>query len=122
MTHYYLYIQAGVQLDAATRFYKVGIGSSKRQLHLHAWLEAFAVEHGHFFMIWNQAACDFFTKCRDSIGHDAAPLIVTSSEDLKKTLQNGCEDPAFWQAITHRHKLLMKIDPHYYMYYQLSKR
>lgn len=28
MTHYFLYIKAGVQLDAETDYYKVGIGLS----------------------------------------------------------------------------------------------
>lgn len=122
MTHYHLYIKAGLEIDSTTRFYKVGIGQSERQIRIYTWLEAFAAEHGHFFALWNNDAAEFYTKCCDSIGHDAAPLIITSAEELKKTLKNGCEDPALWQAFNHRHRLLMKIDPHYYFYYQLSKR
>lgn len=122
MTHYHLYIQAGCQIDSGTRFYKVGIGESVRQARIYTWLQAFAAEHGHFFVLWQSDSADFYTKCRDSIGHDAAPLIVTTAEELKKTLKNGCEDPAIWQAFHHQHQLMMKIDPHYYCYYQLSKR
>lgn len=122
MTHYHLYIKAGLEIDSTTRFYKVGIGQSERQSRLYTWLEAFAAEHGHFFALWNNDAAEFYAKCCDSIGHDAAPLIITTAEDLKKTLKNGCENPALWQAFNHRHKLLMKIDPNYYFYYQLSKR
>ena len=122
MTHYHLYIQAGVQLDAATRFYKVGIGQSKDQHRLYAWLHSYAIEHGHFFMLWSNDVAEFFCKCRESIGHGAAPLVTISAADLKKSLKTGCEDPAVFNAILHQHNLLMQIDTHYYMTYQLTKR
>lgn len=122
MTHYYLYIQAGLELDSQTRFYKVAIGEGQLGRKQNAWLEAYAIEHGHFFVRWSSDAIQFAMDCRVSIGHDAAPIISIPGRDLIMSLKNGCEDPACWQAIQHRHELMMRIDPHYYTYHELSKR
>lgn len=120
MTRYFLYIKAGLEIDIETRFYKVAVGSGISGQKLHSWLEAYANEHGHFFVLWSVDAAEFYTKCRDQIGHGAAPLIGIHAAGLKKSLKNGCEDPAFWQACQHRHNLLMQIDPHYYYYHKIS--
>lgn len=122
MTHYHLYIKAGVQLDADTRFYKVTIGEGKKGHRQSAWLEAYAIEHGHFFVRWSTDAVDFYSKCQECIGKDAFPILALSGHDLIKTLKNGCDDPACWSAIQHRHELLMQIDPHYYTYHELVRR
>lgn len=122
MTHYFLYIKAGVQLDADTHFYKVGIGDGRQGQKENAWLEAYALEHGHLFVRWSTEAVDFYSRCRNSIGVDARLLLSLPGRDLIKSLKNGCDDPACWSAILHRHELLMKIDPHYYTYHELSKR
>lgn len=122
MTRYYLYIQAGLELDSKTRFYKVAVGEGQLGRKQNAWLEAYAIEHGHFFVRWSSDAVRFVMDCRESIGHDAAPIISIPGRDLITTLKNGCEDPAFWQAIQHRHQLMMRINPHYYTYHELSKR
>lgn len=122
MTHYYLYIQAGVRLDSDTHFYKVAVGEGQQGRRQNAWLEAFAVEHGHFYVRWSTDAVQFAIDCQNSIGADAAPMVSIPGSDLIKSLKNGCDDPACWQAIQHRHQLLMQIDPHYYVYHELSKR
>lgn len=122
MTHYYLYIKAGVQLDEHTRFYRVGIGEGKKGLKQHAWLEAFAAEHGHLFVIWSMDAAEFATKCLASLELLQQSFISIGSDELIRSLKTGCDDPACWQAIQHRHQLLMRIDPKYYTYYQLSRR
>lgn len=122
MTLYYLYIKAGVQLDLDTRFYKVAVGEGLQGRKQNAWLEAFAVEHGHFYVRWSTDAVQFAIDCQNSIGADAAPMVSLPGSDLIKSLKNGCEDPACWQAIQHRHELMMRIDPNYYMYYQLGRK
>lgn len=58
MTHYYLYIAAGLSIDSNTRFYKVGIGESEAQTKKRAWLEAYAYEHGRFFVYHNLAVAN----------------------------------------------------------------
>lgn len=122
MTHYFLYIQAGVRLNSDTRFYKVAVGEGQMGRKQNAWLEAYAMEHGHFFVRWSINAVEFVNACQVSIGDDAAPLISLPGRDLITTLKNGCDDPAFWQACQHRHELMMRINPNYYMYYQVGYR
>lgn len=122
MTHYYLYIAAGATLDADTHFFKVGIGESEAQLKKKAWLEAYAFEHGHFFVQWSLEAVEFYMKCQESIGDGAKAIVSLSAVDAIKLLKAGCDDPAFYQAALHRHKLLLQIDPEYYCNYHLKKR
>lgn len=122
MTHYYLYIQSGVQLNTESRFYKVAVGESEKGQKMNAWLEAFAAEHGHYFVRWSHDAADFYSKCVDSIGLDAQSIVAIGAKDLIQSLKNGCEDPACWNAVMSRHRLLMQIDPHYYTYHELARR
>lgn len=122
MTHYHLYIKAGVQLNTDTRFYKVAIGEGVLGVRQKAWLEAYALEHGHLFIIWSTEAVDFYDKCQASIGPEVVPILSLPGRDLIRILKNGCDDPQFWQAIQHRHNLLMQIDSSYYTSYQLSKK
>lgn len=122
MTHYFLYIKAGAVLNEDTRFYKVGIGESKEGMLIYAWLEAYAAEHGHMFCRWSHDAVEFYSKCIESIGHNAQLIKSIPAADLKKVLRTGCEDPACYEAIMNRHKMMMALDPHYYTYYELSKR
>lgn len=114
MTHYYLYIAAGLQIDTSTRFYKVGIGESEAQNKKRAWLEAYAFEHGHFFVRWSLDAVEFCVKCQESIGRKFPEVLSVMANDLCKILATGCEEPAFYQSALNRHKLLMQIDPDYY--------
>lgn len=120
MMRMYLYIETGVQLNADTNFYKVAIGEGKAQRKIYAWLESYAIEHGHYFVRWSLDAADFLTKCTESIGPDAKPLHHIIGTVLVRALKNGCEDPATFLANQHRHELLMRIDPKYYMYHHLS--
>lgn len=122
MTHYFLYIKAGVILNEDTRFYKVGIGESEVGVRLHAWLEAYAAEHGHMFCRWSLKSAEFYSKCIESIGHNAQRIQAVAAADLKKILRTGCEDPECYYAIVNRHKMMMAIDPHYYTYHELSKK
>ena len=122
MTKYYLYIKTGVRLDADTRFYKVGSGESESQLRILSWLEAYAVEHGHFFALWSHDAADFLLKCRDSIGHDVSPLVLIDGSALRSSLRSGFEDPAVLEAISNRNKLMRRIDSRFYTYYRIGRK
>lgn len=114
MTHYYLYIKAGQTLDTDTRFYKVGVGESEVQRKKMAWLQAYAHDHGHFFVIWSPEAANFMIKCQESIGPKARNVLAVMANDLIKYLRDGAEVPSSYQAELNRHQLLMKIDPSYY--------
>lgn len=122
MTHYFLYIKAGAVINEDTRFYKVAVGESAVGIRHQAWLEAFAAEHGHMFCKWSHDAVAFYSRCIESIGPAAQLITQLPAAKLKKTLQAGSEDPACYYAIMNRHAMMMAIDPHYYTYYQLSRR
>lgn len=114
MTHYYLYIKAGLEIDRNTTFYKVGVGESEAQRKKLAWLQAFANEHGHFFLRWSLDAVEFMIKCQDSIGVEHHQVLAVMACDLVRILRTGCEEPSSYQAELNRHRLLMQIDPNYY--------
>lgn len=122
MTRYYLYIQAGLELDSSTRFYKVGISESLALSKVRTWLEAYANEHGHLFVIWSHDAATFFSRCSESIGPNAQPLVMIQGSKLVRLLKGGLPDPDSWFVTQERHKLLLRVDPHYFTYYQLSKK
>lgn len=122
MTHYFLYIKAGVQIDENTSFYKVGIGESEAGMQMYDWLEAYAAEHGHMFCRWSLDAVEFYSRCIEYIGHNAQLIKAIPAAQLKKVLRTGCEDPSNYYAIMNRHKMMMAIDPHYYTFHELSKR
>ena len=119
MTHYYLYIAAGQTIDTDTAFYKVGLGESAQQVRLRAWLQSYAHDNGHFFVRWSLDAVEFMTKCHDSIGIGHRDLLALSGKELVGILRDGHAEPSSFQAELNRHKMLMKIDPHYYYFYQL---
>lgn len=122
MTRYYLYIRAGVRLDAGSRFYKVGISESVALSHVRTWLEAYANEHGHLFVLWSHDTADFLSRCMQSIGPDAQPLTYIQGTKLRRILKAGAPDPDSWFVTMERHKLLLRIDPQYFTYYSLSRR
>ena len=122
MTHYYLYIQAGQTLDTDTAFFKVGVGESEAQIKKRAWLQAYAHEHGHFFVIWSPDAVDFMVKCQKSIGPNAKNVIAIMANDLIRILRDGGEIPSSYQAELNRHNVMMQIDPAYYCYNTIRKR
>lgn len=122
MTHYYLYIQAGATLNTYTAFFKVGIGESDAQIRKRAWLQAYANEHGHFFVIWSPDAVDFMIKCQESIGPKAKNVVAIMANDLVRILRDGAEVPSSYQAELNRHRVLMQIDPRYYTCQMLKVR
>lgn len=122
MTHYYLYIQAGATLNTYTAFFKVGIGESDAQIRKRAWLQAYAQEHGHFFVIWSPDAVDFMVKCQKSIGPKAKNVIAIMANDLVRILRDGAQEPSSYQAELNRHQLMMQVDSSYYTIKMLKKR
>lgn len=122
MTHYYLYIKAGQSLDSNTDFFKVGIGQSAAQSRKLAWLQAYANEHGHFFVIWSPEAVEFMIKCQKSIGPNAKNVLAIMANDLVRILRDGGEIPSSYQAELNRHHLMMQIDPSYYTCNMLKRR
>lgn len=122
MVHYYIYIECGSTLTDTARFYKVGIGQSEMGRRQMAFLESYALEHGHFFVIVSLDAWSFVEKCLGSIGKSLADVLPCTAEHLIKHFKVGEELPETYFANLQRHKLMMAIDPAYYTQVQLQKR
>lgn len=114
MTHYYLYIKAGLRIDTTTSFYKVAVGESEAQQRKQSWIQAFANEHGHFFVRMTPDALDFMSKCLESVNKGLFDVVNLKAEQLVGILRTGCEEPSSFQAELNKHRLLMAIDPNYY--------
>lgn len=121
MTRNYLYITADATIDRNSRFFMVGIGESERMQKHRAWLEAFAFEHGHFFVRWTPDAVEFCRKCLESVGLKMDVVRAVKAPDLVKYLGYGEKAPVFVQAAINRHRLLMQIDSKYYFNYTIGK-
>lgn len=122
MTHFYLYITANTTIDNDSRFFMVGIGESERMQKHRAWLEAFAYEHGHFFVKWTSDAVDFCRKCLESVGLKMDAVRAVKAPDLVKFLGYGEKAPVFVQSAINRHHVLMQIDSNYYFNYTIGKK
>lgn len=114
MTHYYLYIEAGLSIDSNSRFYKVGIGESEVQCKKRAWLESYAYEHGHFFVRWSLDAVEFLARCLESVNKDLFDVLTVKADDICAFFNGTGDEPAFYQSALNRHRLLKQIDPSYY--------
>lgn len=122
MVHYYIYIECGPTLTDTARFYKVGIGQGELGRKQMAFLESYALEHGHFFVIVSLEAWYFVEDCLHSIGKSFDDVLTCSARHLIKHFKVGEELPETYLANLQRHKLMMAIDPDYYTQIQLQKR
>ena len=122
MTHFYLYIAAGTTIERTTQFFMVGIGESEKMRKHQAWLEAFAFEHGHFFVKWSNDAVDFCRKCLDSVGLKMDSVKAVKAPELVKFLACGDKAPVFLRSSMNRHHILMQIDSSYYFNFTINKQ
>ena len=122
MTHIYLYIECGASLDEDSRFYFVTIGESERETHIYAYLESYALEHGHYFVLRDETAIDFLTRCLISINGSLSQIRQCSGRELMDYFKESGPVPYSLTANQQRHELLKKIDPAYYAICQLRKK
>lgn len=114
MTHYYLYIMCDATLDDNSRFYKVSIGESEREQKHYLFLESYAMEHGHFFALWDWNAIEFLKKCLDSINGTLSQVIYIKGTEFVKQLKAGHPRPFSLDGNLQRHELMKRIDAAYY--------
>lgn len=70
MTHYYYLICAGSQVDTNSRFYRVGVGTSRQADSDFLFLTAAAVDKGWYFERVSAASDDFVSKIAESLYPD----------------------------------------------------
>lgn len=100
MTHYYLYIAAGAELDATAKFFKVAVGSSKQSQRDYLFLLAHSVEHFHFFEMWSNEVDLFLDKCWTLSGLDRALIQQVSARELVRAFKSNAY-PALSQQYLH---------------------
>ena len=122
MTHIYLYIECGKSLDDDTRFYYVTIGESQRETSIYTYLESYALEHGHYFVLRDADAISFLKRSLDSIKGTVSQVRQCSGKGLKEHFLDSAPVPYSLIANRRRHELLKKIDPAYYAICQLRKK
>lgn len=122
MTHIYLYIECGKSLDDDSRFYYVTIGESQRETRIYTYLESYALEHGHYFVLRDAAAINFLKRCLDSVNGTLSHVRQCSGKELMEYFLNSAPVPYSLTANRQRHELLKKIDPAYFAICQLRKK
>ena len=78
MTRFYLFIDAGKVVDESTAFYRVGIGTSKRDVSCFRQLARIATAKGSYFHRWDNTTSDFLTRCIGSVYGGTNALVVAS--------------------------------------------
>lgn len=122
MTHIYLYIECGASLDEHAQFYFVTIGESQVETRIYAYLESYALEHGHYFVLRDATALEFLTRCLISINGSLSQVRQCSGNELRSHFMKSAPVPYSLHANQQRHELLKKIDPAYYAMCQLRKK
>jgi len=96
MKTYYLMIVADGEISSATRFYKVGVGTSKRDASCLHFLQMWSNARGHYFAKINADVDDFQQRIAKSIGLQVYDLQKTTCtvERLTKYIKEFGETPS----------------------------
>lgn len=113
MTRYYYYIECGAQIDSDSCFFRVGIGNSERERAILQWISAYALEHGHYFVISSLEALDFVALCMRSVQRNLNEIEYISGRDLKKHLQKGDEVPQLVSVFKNYDYMMKKLNVDY---------
>lgn len=74
MKSYHLLIVAGACISLDTKFYKVAIGTSKKDVRYSQFIQEYAATHGHFFAIWSEETSIFLEKIAASLSQQLHEL------------------------------------------------
>lgn len=112
MTHYYLYIEAGAQLDDTSKFYSVGVGSSLQGNRDRKFLEHYAALHGHFFAIWSVDLDEFLAKVKNSLPSHSVQTRLISARDLVRSFKTATMVPESAASLktAHQQRYVMNLD------------
>lgn len=77
MTHYYLLIVAGEEIDETTRFFKIAVGSGAADVAGILALKALAAAHHWYFAKYSHETTDFLLKISLSLSRQPDDLNMT---------------------------------------------
>lgn len=113
--HYYYYIEAGAAIDCGSRFFRVGIGTSRQAVRDYLFLTAHAVSNGFYFERDSEPVSQFLTKISSSFGYRSVadlPLTQVDARELVRCIKSN------WAAVknhachdaTERQRLMLNAD------------
>ena len=109
MTHKYYYVSAGAVCDDATRIYIVTLGISAQGKRDHAFLQSYAIQHGHYFEKMSADSDIFILNLRDSLAEFSISTQLIAGRELVKLLRQGIAEPlnqSHLQAANYQLKML----------------
>ena len=109
MKSYYLYIEAGQEVNDTSKFFKVAIGTSARDQRDLRTLMLWAEKNGHYFKVWSREVDDFVKNLARSLQVPILPLTWLSCRELCRYLNSQTLPPmvpAQLEASNHQAMLL----------------
>lgn len=122
MKTYYLYIEAGAQIDKDSKFYKVGVGTSKQATRDYLYLIAYSVQHGHYFEKWSSEVATFLNQVAGSMNQKSVTLMGADARDLVRQFKAFQAVPLSAHSLRAAHQLRMVTDTDYRISSNLAKR
>lgn len=113
MTHYWYYIAAGATINEHTKFYKVGVGTSKQCQRDFDWLSHHAADHGHYLSTVNAQSSDFILRVFDSIGKSSSAMRMVPVRDLVRSIRQSTDVPLNSDFLHNQHQLNVQINLEY---------
>lgn len=124
MTSYHFYIECGQVIDATTRIFKVGIGTTRQADRDYLYLVSYAMSHGHYFKICDRESSEFVLKLIGACREDGVLLTVetVTARNLVRSLKNQEKIPLDVDSLKNDHHAKMFLDSNYRIFYKLSNR
>lgn len=114
MTHKYLYIREdGALLSETSPIYIVMIGTSSQANRDYLFLTSYAVEHGHFFQLWNRETAFFLSKIIEEYPNQGSRLIKISARQLVRNLKANLESPLTENQLRNQIHLQKVVDTYF---------
>lgn len=124
MTHYHYYIECGQVIDATTRIFKVGIGTTRQADRDFLYLVSYAMSHGHYFHICDSVSSEFVLKLIGACREDGVLLTVenVTARVLVRSLKKQERVPLDVDTLRNDHHAKMFLDSNYRIFYKISNR
>lgn len=122
MIHYHYYIIAGAQCDESTRILKVAVGTSQQSQRDYVFLQAYALQHKHFFHIVDQQTVEFIDKVRRSLIEFNTQVEYISCRDLVREFKQMVTKPLDAVLLHQQHTSRKVLSLNYRVSSNLARR
>ena len=116
---YYIMIQAGEVITTSSRFFRVSVGDSKRDVMHYFWLRDYCEEHGYFIHPVSEGTYEFLEKCLRSVyGYCDMVLVAACLYDVSvsevRMILTGCAPlPDTSQAVANASRCMVSLSVGY---------